>query len=68
MEQITKQRKFDVADSLWTSLQKGMIQFITQNGGSATYYSKPTIIARPHWNDVEEYLKGNIDFLPLLVF
>lgn len=50
------------ADSLWTSLQDGMIQFIQNHGGLATFYSNHNTIARPKWSDVEEYLKGNIDF------
>lgn len=33
--------------------------------GTATYYFKPRIIARPKWNQVERYLKGEIDFIAL---
>lgn len=58
---------FKTADSLWSSLQEGMIQFITKNGGNAGYYSKPQIIARPHWKDVEDYLMGHIDFPALKI-
>ncbi len=56
---------FKSADSLWTSLQNGMIQFIQQNNGSATFYSNRNTTARPHWEDVEDYLKDNIDFREL---
>ncbi len=53
---------FESADSLWTSLQNGMIQFIKNNGGSASFYSNKNTIARPHWSDVEDFLMGKIDF------
>ena len=56
---------FRSADSLWKSLQNGMIQFIQNHNGNATFYSNHNTIARPHWSDVEEYLKGNIDFMEL---
>lgn len=56
---------FKSADSLWTSLQNGMIQFIQDNSGSATFYSKHNTIARPKWSDVEEYLMGHFDFIEL---
>ena len=56
---------FESADSLWSSLQNGMIQFIQTNNGSATFYSSHNTIARPKWSDVEEYLKGSIDFTEL---
>ena len=56
---------FESADSLWTSFQNGMIQFIQNHSGSATFYSNHNTIARPKWSDVEEYLKGIIDFTEL---
>lgn len=56
---------FESADSLWTSLQNGMAKFINDNTGTASFYSKAQIIARPKWDEVKEYLKGNIDFLEL---
>lgn len=52
-------------DNAWKSLQNGTIDFITHNGGSATYYSKQKITARPEWTDVEKYLQGRIDFTEL---
>lgn len=64
-EKATKQNGFDEADKLWTSLQTKMIKFITDNGGSATYYSRPRIIARPKWDQVERFLKGEISFVTL---
>lgn len=61
-EQVTKESGFDAADPLWSSLQNGIIQFIQKKSGAASLYSKHNTIARPHWADVEEYLKDNIDF------
>lgn len=61
----TKQSGFDKADKLWSSLQTKMIQFISDNGGSATYYSKKKIVARPKWNLVESNLRGETDFITL---
>ncbi len=65
MDQVSNQDGFDQADDLWSSMQQGLIQFIHDNGGSASYYSNHNSIARPKWADVEEYLKGNIDFTEL---
>ncbi|MEO9144145.1 MAG: hypothetical protein ABI237_01185 [Ginsengibacter sp.] len=53
---------FKQADSLWSSMQQKMISFIKKNGGDATFYSQKEYKARPYWDQVEEYLKGNIDF------
>lgn len=64
-EHATKKSGFDDADKLWSSLQQKMIQFIIDNGGQAGFYSKPRIIARPKWNQVERYLKGEIKFMAL---
>ena len=61
-KQATGQNGFSNADSLWTSFQNGMIKFIQNHTGSATFYSNHNTIARPHWTDVEDYLKGYIDF------
>jgi hypothetical protein len=59
---LTGNDGFDRADELWTDVQQNMINFINTNGGSATYYSRKTIIARPKWNDVKDYLMGLISF------
>lgn len=64
-EQITKRNGFDSADDLWSSLQQGMMKFIQDNSGAATFYFNRNITARPRWSDVEDYLKGNIDFVEL---
>jgi hypothetical protein len=56
---------FDGADKLWKSIQKNMVKYITDNGGQAGYYTPSTIIARPKWEDVKEFLKGEIDFATL---
>jgi hypothetical protein len=42
-----------------------MINFINANGGAAAYFSIPDYVARPDWNDVELYLKKQIDFQEL---
>ncbi|MBK8711318.1 MAG: hypothetical protein IPL97_05545 [Niastella sp.] len=60
-EQVTTDG-FEDADILWSSMQEGMIQYIHDNGGAASFYSNHNSTARPKWGDVEEYLKGHIDF------
>ncbi len=59
---LTGNDGFDRADELWTDVQQNVINFVNANGGSAVYYSKKHIIARPKWNDVKDYLKGLISF------
>lgn len=57
---------FESADSLWASLQNGMIQFIQNHSGAAAFYSNHNTIARPKWAEVDDYLRGIIkDFLEL---
>ena len=63
-EQVTTDG-FEDADILWSSMQEGMIQYIHDNGGAASYYSNHNSVARPKWTDVEEYLKGHINFVEL---
>jgi len=58
-------RGFESADSLWTSLQNGMVNFIGDHGGVSSFYSNHNTIARPKWNDVEDYLMGTINFIEL---
>ena len=54
---------FDGGDKLWLNIQLNMAKYINDNGGqaSATGYSNGTIKARPKWEDIKDYLKGNID-------
>jgi hypothetical protein len=47
------------------NMQQNMINYINANGGQATSYSNPKIIARPNWSDVQEYLNGAIDLAEL---
>jgi len=56
---------FRSADKLWSNVQDKMIMFIKANGGQAEFYSQKSIIARPKWDDVKDYLYGNIDFATL---
>lgn len=51
---------FNAADALWTNVQDKMVQFINNNGGQAVKYAP--VIARPKWNHVERYLRGEITF------
>lgn len=56
---------FIKADELWTNIQQNMITYISNNGGVATNYAQPKIVARPKWNDVKEFLLGHIDIAEL---
>ena len=51
---------FDKADELWSSIQRNMANFIKNQGGVATALSP--VVARPKWDDVKDYLLGNISF------
>jgi hypothetical protein len=53
---------YERADKLWTRIQEQMAAFIIANGGEATFYTPKNIKARPKWDDVEQFLKGEIDF------
>jgi hypothetical protein len=53
---------FKIADELWSGIQEEFIKFVKNNGGDASYYSEKKIIARPNWNDVKDFLRGNISF------
>lgn len=58
---------FNKGDELWQNIQQNMAKYINDNGGhaSATSYSNSTIKARPNWENVKQYLKGNIDLQAL---
>lgn len=52
---------FNGGDALWSNMQTNMISFINSlPGGQAATFPTPKIIARPDWDDVEEYLRGFI--------
>lgn len=51
---------FDSADALWSNVQQKMVNYINNNGGQA--YIQPPVKARPKWNQVERYLRGEISF------
>ncbi len=51
---------FDSADALWNDIQKNMINNINPKGGHADYYNKKSYIARPDYETVKDYLKGDI--------
>ena len=53
---------YDRADKLWTRIQEQMVAFILANGGDAEFYSPKNIKARPKWDDVEMFLKNQIDY------
>lgn len=39
-----------------------MVQFIINNGGQSELYTPAKVIARPNYNQVQRYLRGEIDF------
>lgn len=54
--------QFSMADRLWRSMQKGLVEYINFHGGSASIGQERTL--RPNWDSVREYLLGiseNID-------
>ena len=56
---------FNGGDSLWTNAQREMIEFINQNGGSASLGNPLNIKARIDFSDVEMFLRKDIDFANL---
>ncbi len=53
---------FNGSDALWNDMQQNMINFVSSHGGQAQYYNPTTIIARPKYNDVEDFLRGIITY------
>ncbi len=51
---------FAFADQLWSNIQQKMVQYVNNNGGQA--YSYTPVKARPQWNHVQRYLRGEITF------
>jgi len=56
---------FEAADELWSNMQLKMAQYVNNNGGHATVYTP--VKARPKWDKVEKYLKGQITFTLLKI-
>lgn len=50
---------FDAADALWEQVQSNMINFVQQNGGTASYFAQPHKAARVQWLPVKDFLNGN---------
>ncbi|MBL0145384.1 MAG: hypothetical protein IPP48_06130 [Chitinophagaceae bacterium] len=54
---------FEQADALWLNVQENVKNYInSQPGGNAQFYYKRSYGSRPQWDDVKDYLKGNISF------
>lgn len=51
---------FESADALWSNVQQKMVQYVNNNGGQAISFTPVT--ARPKWNHVQRYLRGEISF------
>ena len=49
---------FEDTEQLWTSLQNKVRDYVNSHGGSASVNASNTVIARPRWYHVEEYLNG----------
>ena len=47
-------------DELWNNVQDNIKIFVNQNGGQANFYNPKAPKARPDYNAVRDYLKGNI--------
>jgi hypothetical protein len=62
---FTSDMGFKVADNLWKNMQQNMINYITFKSGQAAFYANQLSIARPKWNDVKDYLNGNITLAEL---
>ncbi|MFY7883721.1 MAG: hypothetical protein ACOVOV_02615 [Dolichospermum sp.] len=53
---------YERADKLWTRIQSKIISTFTQVGGEFKFYSNKNIKARPKWEFVEKFFKGDITF------
>lgn len=51
---------FNAADNLWKHVQQKMTAYVNNNGGQA--FPHTPIIARPRWDRVEKYLRGQMTF------
>jgi len=50
---------FDAADALWEQVQTNMINFVNQNGGSASYFAPQHKSARVKWQGaIKDFLNG----------
>lgn len=59
---------FNGGDELWQNIQQNVATFINNSGGNASFYSNGLIKARPIWNDVKAYLKGEITFATMKLY
>lgn len=50
------------ADELWRSMQDAMVTFINANGGNASKFGNPEVIARTQWALVKQFLKGQVNY------
>jgi hypothetical protein len=56
---------FEKADMLWSGMQNNVINYINSHNGGAHNYPRPNYIIRPKWSDIEDFLKGYINFQQL---
>jgi len=56
-------------DKLWTNVMGNMANTLNNpvSGGAASYYSQKNYIARPYWDSVEKYLRGEISSQQMLI-
>jgi len=57
---VTFKSVFPGADSLWSSMQDNMINFINTHGGHAELYHQRSYTARPDYDFVKDFLDGRI--------
>lgn len=60
-DNIFRRTIFNGGDSLWTNVQRNLINFINRNGGNASEGNPLNIKARIDYNIVEEFLRKDID-------
>jgi hypothetical protein len=66
-DRIARRIGLNGADALWQTMQNKMVNFINQNGGQSSFYTEPYIKARPKWQDVEQFLRKEIDMVELKI-
>lgn len=59
---------FNGGNELWQNIQQNIAVFINNSGGQASFYSNGSIKARPNWNDIKAYLKGEITFATMKLY
>lgn len=65
LDYAAENQVFNGGDSLWTNVQRNLITFINQNGGSASLGNPINIKARIDYNSVERFLRKEIDLITL---